>query len=137
METLSDPEVVKVLVSLGGALLSALLALGGRLIHLLSKKAKSEYVSGVLLRARDAVTQAVLTTQQTFVDELRDENGDGKLDKAEAREAFLRTLNGAKGRLRSEGLRELTKVVGGEYAAEALLGNEIEAQLSKVKKQAR
>ncbi len=66
---------------------------------------------------------AVRSTLQTYVDELKQKNEDGKLTKDEAKEAFRRSYQAALGVLKSEGIE-----VGKD-----LLSATIEASVGSIK----
>ena len=62
----------------------------------------------------DTVTLVARATMQTYVDEVKARNSDGKLTKAEAAEAFQRTLDQSLDLLRREGIevsREILAIV--------------------------
>jgi hypothetical protein len=52
----------------------------------------------------DAVTLAARATMQTYVDEVKARNADGKLTKEEAAEAFRRTVDQSLDLLKREGI---------------------------------
>lgn len=52
----------------------------------------------------DVVTLTARATMQTYVDELKEKNADGKLTKEEAGEAFRRTLDKAMSILKEDGI---------------------------------
>ena len=56
-------------------------------------------------RTVEAVELAVRSTMQTYVDELKAKNADGKLTEDEAKEAFRKAREAATGILKSEGLQ--------------------------------
>ncbi len=56
----------------------------------------------------DVVTLTARSTMQTYVDELKEKNADGKLTKEEASEAFRRTFDKAISILKEDGI-EVTK----------------------------
>lgn len=72
----------------------------------------------------DAVTLAARSTMQTYVDEVKAKNADGKLTKEEAKEAFNKTRDTALSILKDEGIE-----IGKE-----LLGTTVEAVVGKLKK---
>lgn len=55
-------------------------------------------------RIVDTVTTVARATTQTYVDEMRDRNKDGKLSKEEASEAFRRTMDKSLELLKAEGI---------------------------------
>lgn len=62
----------------------------------------------------DTVTLVARATMQTYVDEVKARNTDGKLTKAEAAEAFQRTLDQSLDLLKREGIevsREILSIV--------------------------
>ena len=71
----------------------------------------------------DAVTLAARSTMQSYVDEVKARNADGKLTKEEAKEAFDKTCEKALSILKDEGME-----VGKE-----LLGTTVEAVVGKLK----
>lgn len=58
----------------------------------------------------DVVTMVTRSTMQTYVDELKEKNADGKLTKEESAEAFRRTFDKAMSILKEEGI-EVTKEI--------------------------
>ena len=55
-------------------------------------------------RIVDTVTTVARATTQTYVDEVKDRNKDGRLSKEEAAEAFRRTIEKSKDLLAAEGI---------------------------------
>lgn len=128
-----DTELVTLLVAAGGLVLSAI---GYGIVYGLRTWRKSidnQWVSGVIWRAQDAVGRAVLEVKQTFVDELRDRNGDGKITAEEAKEAGEKALSKAKSYLGTKGFAELGKVLGASDP-EDFLRTETEAAVAGLKK---
>lgn len=71
----------------------------------------------------DAVTLAARSTMQTYVDEVKAKNADGKLTKDEAKEAFNKTRDTALTILKDKGIE-----IGKE-----LLGTTVEAVVGRLK----
>ena len=128
-----DQQLVEMLVTVGGALLALLLTALTYGAKKAADKIKNDYASGLMLRMGDAVQHAVLAVKQEYVDQLKDQNGDGKIDRAEAAYAKDLAMQKAKAYLGKKGLKELAKVLGAESLVGDLLGSEVEAQLGALK----
>ena len=72
-------------------------------------------------RIAEVVQLTVRSTAQTYVDELKEKNADGKLTKDEAREAFKRTYQTALSVLKSEGLEAGREILS--TTIEAVVGS--------------
>ncbi len=68
----------------------------------------------------DTVTLVARATMQTYVDEVKKRNADGKLTKEEASEAFKRTLDQSLDLLKQEGIEVGKDVLG--IVVEAVVG---------------
>lgn len=128
-----DQELVNGLVALAGGLLTLIITFATNWLHKKTAAIKNDYARGVADRARDAVTQAIFAVQQTYVEGLKDTNGDGKLSRVEAHAARQLAVKKAKSYLGKDGLKALVKIAGGEKLANGLLADEVEAQLGKLK----
>ena len=125
---------VTIMVALIGALGTAITALVGwlmkkglnyldsktRFLDQASQLRKKEAIKGRIVEVTEL---AVRSTLQTYVDELKAKNADGKLTKDEAKEAFKKSYEAALSVLKAEGIE-----VGKE-----LLSATIEAIVSSVK----
>jgi len=106
---------VTIMVALIGALGTAITALVGWLmkkgLNYLDAKTKFLDEAGQLKKKEaikgrivEVTELAVRSTMQTYVDELKERNADGKLTKDEAKEAFKKSYEAALGVLKSEGI---------------------------------
>ena len=125
---------VAIVVALIGALGTAITAFVGWLtkkgLNYLDAKTKFmdeanqiQKKDDVKKQVAEAAELATMSTMQTYVDELKVKNADGKLTKDEAKEALRKTKEAATAILKSEGIE-----VGKE-----VLGATIEAVVSKLK----
>lgn len=128
-----DVELVDALRSvLLGVLSLAGVALG-YLARWLAKKSRHDLLDALILKLRDAATLAVDVTGQTYVDELKDRNRDGKIDSSEAKHAFRLAMDSAKRRLGAKIWGEAVSAFGGEQMATGELAKEIEAAVARKK----
>ena len=125
---------VTIIVAVIGALGSVITATIGWLtkkgVNYLDKKtkfmddaSKLQQKETVKQKIVDAVTLAARSTMQTYVDEVKVKNADGKLTKEEAKEAFNKTRDTALSILKDEGIE-----IGKE-----LLGTTVEAVVGRLK----
>lgn len=117
-----------------------LIVVGGYLVpklkELLEEKIAGEkhnYAEAVAIRATDAIYTATAEIGQTYVDAIKEGKADGKLDDAEKAEAKKRAAARAKQLIGPEGIRVLSEVLGGEYAAETFISSKIEAAIKDAK----
>ena len=124
-----DIELIEVLKGASVGAMAALAYAMGMLGRYLLRKTKNELWRTVIARVQHAASSAVIYVGQTYTDELKDENGDGKIGKAEARHAFDRAFARAKDALGPALWGQFVGVSGGEAMAEKVMEAEIEASV--------
>ena len=122
--------IVAVIGALGSVITAAIGWLTKKGVNYLDTKtkfmddaSKLQQKEAVKQKIVDAVTLAARSTMQTYVDEVKAKNADGKLTKEEAKEAFNKTRDAALSILKDEGIE-----IGKE-----LLGTTVEAVVGKLK----
>ncbi len=123
-----DVTLVEGLMSVALAALSMGTVALGYLASYLAKKSKANWLDSLIYRVENSARKAVEFVGQTFSDELKDRNHDGKLDSGEAKEAFRRAYSKAKAAMGPALWGEVLKGFGGDdHAAAENLKTEIEA----------
>lgn len=123
-------ELVDALLQLGLAAIG-FLTMGLTLFAAwLAKKSKQAWLDTLIFKVRDAVTVSVEFIAQTMVKEMKDTNGDGKLDKHEAKAAADEAFVAAKEHLGGKVWKGLVSQTGSEAAATEFVKREIEAAVS-------
>jgi len=98
-------------------------------------KIKDEKMKSALMRVTDAAEVAVLSTTQTYVDELRKGREDGVLTAEERAAAFDKAMEKAKASLGKEGAKQLTEHLKiSEEELKIFLESKIEAAVAKQRK---
>jgi hypothetical protein len=122
--------IVALISALGSVIVAAIGWLTKKGVNYLDAKtsamdgaSKLKQKEAVKQKIIDAVTLATRFTMQTFVDELKAKNADGKLTKEEANEAYSKTCDTALSILKEEGV-DICK---------ELLGATVEAVVGKLK----
>jgi hypothetical protein len=116
------------------ALLLLLGWLGTKLSIWIGSKVKNEQLAGVLIRASDAVLQAVKYVQQVVVSEIKRANEDGVISPEERAAIKAAALGAVKDYLGKTGLAELQRVLGlTPDGVERFLSDRIEAAVHDVK----
>lgn len=110
-------------------------AVVGELIRKQIKKRTDNEAAALFLgRLNDAALDAVLTTEQTFVRRLKANAADGKLSRADARDAGKMALTVLRGYLGPKGIATARDVLGhDEQALDMQLRRLIEAKIAERK----
>ena len=119
--------IVAVIAALGSTMTALIGWLAKRGVNYIDEKTKildeaSEIQRKETIKNKivDTVTLVARSTMQTYVDEIKAKNEDGKLTKAEAGEAFRRTLDKSIELLRKDGVEVGRDVL--EIVVEAVVG---------------
>lgn len=99
-------EITKLLLPLGGLVVTAAIALGAQYLR---ERSRSEVFSRAILSVESVVKATVLEAQQTIVDGLK-EAGAGKLTDSEKAQVKSNVLEAVKDRLIKETVKELQGV---------------------------
>lgn len=125
--------IVPALLSVIGAVLIYLSGIAAKAIRSAKNHFDAEWAHDLMESLAQATETAVQSVNQTFADGVREETQDGKLTIADASVAFQRAMRVAKGQLGEEGLKALSRLLGGTAQVEAAIADGIEASVSKVK----
>jgi len=108
------------------ALSWVLVALGGLLAKYLWNKIKSDWARGVVSRAYEEIKGAVMEVAQSYADDIKAKNADGKLTQEERDEAKELALKIAKENIGTKGLKRLARILGLD-SIEQWIANKTEA----------
>lgn len=98
------------------------------------ERQKAEWLRSVMSEAAEAAERAVMMVKQTYIDTLRATSvPSDTLDPKAARHALHMALDAARKQLGADGLKMLSKAVGGGPEAERVLVTLIEASVAKAK----
>ncbi|MBI2192013.1 MAG: hypothetical protein HYU36_08520 [Planctomycetes bacterium] len=129
--------IVAVITALGSVITALFGWLARKGMNYLDEKTKVLDEAGELQRKEaikskivDTVTLVARATMQTYVDNVKSRNADGKLTKEEAAEAFQRTVDQALELLKHEGIEVGKDVLG--LTVEAVVGKlKVEKNVSR------
>lgn len=113
------------------ALFWVMAVVGGLLARAIMHYVGASKAAGVIRRALTEVGDAVLATTQTYVTAIKAANADGKLTDVEKAEAKALAIATAKKLIGPEGLKRLSKIIGGDL--DSWIGTKIEAALGGLK----
>ncbi len=122
------------IAQVGAGLVSLLLSLLAWGIKVAASKVKSEMGQNALFALDSAVYTAVSFTNATYVQELKDRDGDGKLSGEEAKVAWDKTWAAIKAQLGPKLWGEVTKNFGGAAQTEEALRAKVESAVASSKK---
>lgn len=123
------------LLPLLGTILLALMSMGAaKLVALIQAKTKNEWLKTALVRATDAVFQAVHFVEQTMAAKLKDAASDGKISAEEGAQLKAAALDAVKSYLGDNGMKELMSILGFDSPSlDKFLSDKIEASISQIK----
>lgn len=123
------------LLPLLGSLLLALLSFGvAKLITLIQAKTKNEWLKGALVKATEAVFNAVHSVEQTMAAKFKEAAADGKITPEEAAQLKAAALESVKSYLGEKGLKELMSVLSLDaLGLDKFLADKIEANVAQMK----
>jgi anti-sigma28 factor (negative regulator of flagellin synthesis) len=94
---------------------------------------KAQWAGDILNRAAMSAERAVMTVNQTFVEEVKAASANGRLTVETGKVAFHRAWQTAARQLGEDGMKALAKAVGGQQEADLVLGDMVEQAVAKSK----